>query len=114
MSAATIVRKVYKKPKQRKRESAERVKRLRIALGLNQVDFAARLSRMAMADHSANLTSIYAVRAWEGARREPDPIRLRLIERLERQVRERDGKDTQPGAPLAGAVPAGSRGSTGD
>ena len=91
--SATIPRKikVYKKPKELRKESAAKVRRIREALNLTQVEFAARLSRMAMARHSANLTSIYAVKAWEGAHREPDPVRMKLIDELDRQTRGEDG-----------------------
>lgn len=76
----------YKKPKARRKESAARVKRVREALGLTQPEFAKRLTEMALAEHSPNITSVWAVKSWEMAKREPDHVRMRLIERLERGV----------------------------
>lgn len=84
-------RRVYKKPKERRKESAARVKRLRLALGDTQVEFAKRLTQMALAEHSHNITGIWAVQAWEKARREPDAIRTKLLDRLEEGLGDGSG-----------------------
>lgn len=78
------------------------VKAVRESLGDSQPAFANRLTKLAIIDRSPNITSVWAVVAWEKGRREPDEARRKLIEKLAKQVeRERNAKE-EPGSSLAG------------
>jgi DNA-binding transcriptional regulator YiaG len=84
MSATQIRASPYRKPKERKKLAAQKVKRIRLALGLTQTELAATLTRMAIKARHANVTSVWAVQAWEKAYREPDAVRMGLLDKLDK------------------------------
>lgn len=92
----------YRKPKQVRQDSANWVRAVRLGNDLSQSELAKRLTEMAIAQHSPNITSVWAVKAWEMGKRLPDEPRRKLLEQL--GALAGIGNDGRPvaGAPVAG------------
>jgi DNA-binding transcriptional regulator YiaG len=82
MSATVKRPSPFLKPRERRKRTADAVKALRASMGLNQREFAETLTQHAINKRYGILITLWAVRAWEEAKREPDTQRQRVLDEV--------------------------------